>query len=119
MRKGLVAWLAGWALFSLPWTTFTPHPQLARVNSIPFRARPLDQILNLTYYVPLGSLAVAAGYAPAAVAGAGIVLSATAEVIQIFSTDRYPSTTDVILNTTGTLLGAGLALAARRRSQSI
>jgi glycopeptide antibiotics resistance protein len=118
MRRLLVLWLVGWAFFSLPWTTFTSDPAIARINWIPFHTRARDQVLNLAYYIPLGVLAVGAGFTPAAVTGAGILLSATTEVAQVFSTDRYPSTTDLVLNSAGTFIGAAVAVAARRRRRS-
>lgn len=112
MRRSLIIWLVGWALFSLPWTTFTSEPQVERINWMPFRSRPRDQVLNLAYYAPLGVLGVGFGLSATAVTGAGMLLSASAELTQIFSTDRYPSTTDFLLNSAGTLIGAALAKAA-------
>jgi len=105
-------WLFGWAVVSFPLTTFTSEPHVDRINWMPFRSRPRDQVLNLAYYAPLGMLGVGLGFSVKAVTSAGMLLSASAELTQIFSTDRYPSTTDFLLNSAGTLIGAALMRAA-------
>jgi VanZ family protein len=46
-------------------------------------------------------------------------LSAVAEATQIFSRRRFPSATDLMLNTAGALVGAAIALAAWGRLESI
>jgi VanZ family protein len=115
MRATALLWLTGWALFGLPWTSFDPHPHLRRVNLRPFeQTRTRDQLRNFAYYLPFGLLGVGLGWrATVVVAGAG-VLSGTTELTQVFSTARYPSVTDVILNLAGATCGVMFALGARR-----
>jgi len=110
MRKLLVLWLVGWALFGFPWTTFTLRPRFSRVNLLPFRwARRRDHVLNFAYYVPLGLIGVGLGLPSAIVAAGALLLSAVTEFAQIFSIDRYPSTTDLLLNTAGAVVGIAIA----------
>jgi VanZ family protein len=80
-----------------------------------------DLMANLMAYVPLGALLCVAqlreGASPwrafAAAAAAGALLSWTMELLQNLLPARVPSIADLGLNTTGTLLGAALAVAAR------
>ena len=119
MRKLLVLWLIGWALFGIPWTTFTRHGGYDRINFIPFRrTRRRDQILNFAYYVPFGLVTAFLGWHPVGILGAAGVLSSLTEFIQIFSTDRYPSLTDVLLNVGGTLVGVAVVMFLRQRTRS-
>lgn len=116
MKKAAAAWLLGWALFGFPWTGATLTPHVERVSWTPFRrVRPVDQVLNFAYYVPVGLLGRAAAFAPLPIVGAAALLSATTEVSQVFSTNRYPSTTDLLLNTGGALAGVILAAAFTSR----
>ena len=118
MRRVLLLWLFGWALFGFPWTTFTPRPRLSRVNVMPFRwARRRDHILNFAYYVPLGVIGVSLGVPAAIVAGGAAALSTLTEFAQIFSIDRYPSTTDLLLNTAGAVVGIAIAHIFGKRSR--
>ena len=60
-----VAWLVGWAAFSVPWSSFTSKPEVGQVDLIPFnKARRADQILNFLYYVPAGALGIGLGFGP-------------------------------------------------------
>jgi glycopeptide antibiotics resistance protein len=118
MRKLLVLWLVGWAIFGFPWTTFTARPRFWRVNLTPFRwARKRDHVLNFAYYVPLGVIGVGLGLPSILVAAGAAALSVLTEFAQIFSTDRFPSTTDLLLNTAGAVAGIALGhlLALRPR----
>jgi VanZ family protein len=80
-----------------------------------------DLMANLMAYVPLGALLCVAqlreGASPwrafAAAAAAGALLSWTMELLQNLLPARVPSIADLGLNTTGTLLGAALAVGAR------
>jgi uncharacterized membrane protein YdcZ (DUF606 family) len=97
------------------------HSHWARVNWWPFLTgvvRPRDLFLNVLLFVPLGialqwrkphdarrsALVVAA------------LLSASMELTQVWSHDRFPSATDVVMNVAGCILGAHLLL--RRRVES-
>ena len=111
-----VAWLVGWAVFSMPWSSFTTRPRIDHVNMVPFqKARRADQLRNFLYYVPAGAIGIGLGFGPVATIGGATVLSAAAEGAQIFSRRRFPSTTDLMLNTAGALVGVGIAMASRSR----
>ena len=68
--------------------------------------------------MPLGIIGVLLGWAPGTVAALAASLSGLTEALQIFSTDRVPSTTDLLLNTAGAVLGisAIVLLRSGRRS---
>jgi len=73
-----------------------------------------DAIANCFLYVPLGyayvRLRMTAGMTPIAEAAAvGLLLSLTCELYQVFSPVRYPTMTDVLMNTVGALAGASIA----------
>jgi hypothetical protein len=117
-RAAAVLWLMGWAAFSMPWGSFTSHPQMRRVTLRPFQnARPADQVRNFLYYVPAGAIGIGLGLGPVPTVIGASALSATAESTQVFSRRRFPSATDLALNTAGALVGVGLALAARWRER--
>jgi glycopeptide antibiotics resistance protein len=116
MRVVAVAWLVAWAAIGFPWRSITDTPSLERVRLVPFRdGRALSQALNVAAFLPCGVIGVALGWSVgrATLAGAGI--SAATELAQLFSTRRYPSTTDLILNSFGSGMGAALATVFRRR----
>ena len=116
-RVMAVAWLVGWAVFSVPWSSFTTHPQVEQVNLIPFhKARRADQLRNFLYYLPAGAIGIGLGLGPVSTVAGATMLSAAAEGSQVFSRQRFPSTTDLMLNTAGALVGAGIAMAARSRA---
>jgi VanZ family protein len=73
-----------------------------------------DAIANCVLYLPLGwayaKVRAAHGIKPVYVAAlVGLLLSLTCEFYQVFSPVRYPSMTDVLMNTIGALAGAALA----------
>lgn len=116
LKAAVVLWLLGWAVFGLPWTGFPTSPRASRVNLIPFRRstyRRRDLVLNFVYYVPLGIIGAWLGWGSGAILAAATALSGGTELIQIFSRDRYPSVTDVILNVCGATAGLVFALAVR------
>ena len=118
MRKLLILWVIGWALFGFPWATFTVRPALDRISLVPFRrTRRRDQLLNFAYYLPFGVATAILGWHPAAIAGAAGVLSAATEFIQVFSTDRVPSVTDILLNVGGAVVGVALVTFLRQRTR--
>ena len=109
MKKLLYLWLFGWALFGFPWTSFTTTPRFSKASIVPLsRTRRRDQILNFVYYVPLGIIGILSGWTLPFTAAAGFALSAVTELVQIFSTARYPSSADLLLNTAGTIVGIAL-----------
>jgi glycopeptide antibiotics resistance protein len=102
-----------WAI-SFPWKSFTPRPQWSRVHLVPFTDpadRPRDVIANIALFVPFGYLYVRRGSWWRAIAIATVV-SVIAEATQLFSTDRFPSATDVTAGVVGTVLGAIVSLVA-------
>lgn len=116
-RVPLWAWWIGvvW-LVSLPWLGPTRHPQWHRVHWIPLTGpadRPRDLVANLLLFFPFGySLAGSrrrGGFVGVAVLAA--LVSASAEATQLFSTDRYPSATDVL----AAILGSAIAYQMRLR----
>lgn len=111
---------------------FTTHPTpftpggVGRLEWIPFSRLcpqygvfcPADTGLNLAMFMPFGALAALVGgdatskrrrVVRGVVAGFG--LSLLIETTQYFNPDRFPSTTDLLLNTLGAALGALAATA--------
>jgi hypothetical protein len=64
-----------------------------------------DVAANVALFVPLGVLAVRAGWARPAALAAGTALSFGIEFAQQWIPPRHPSSYDVVANTLGTLLG--------------
>ena len=115
--------LVGWILLilvlcSFPW--WVEAPQWGRVRWIPlldaFRSYRLlrDAIANGVLYIPLGfayakvreRLGMKTTREAAIV---GLLLSVTCELYQVFSPVRFPSMTDVVMNTMGAVAGASMA----------
>ena len=98
-------------IVSAPWVGFTREPQWQRVHPVPF-SDPADKLTdvigNVLLFVPFGYSAARRpgalrGIAFAAVAAAGV--SIVAEASQLFSTERHPSATDVVMAMTGAAFG--------------
>ncbi len=123
----------GWILFivilsSFPW--WVESAQWNRVRWIPlldlFRSpRWLlrDAIANCFLYVPLGCAyagmrAATGGRLVGEAALAGLGVSLTCELYQVFSPVRFPSMTDVLINTVGALLGASIAVKSLARPRA-
>ena len=114
-----------WVLFVLvisgPWFGLVTHPQAWKVNWVPFADpadKPRDLLQNLLLFVPFGwsyhldrrrRTALPAALALAA------AISIAAEATQLFSVDRFPSATDVLMALLGTSLGFAGAYAWRHR----
>ena len=118
MRWLAILWLVLWATFSIPWTSATSTPQWERARG-PRAGRRVraDHVLNVLFYVPVAPLGSTLGWGLPSLVGAGVTLSLTAEVVQLFSLDRDPDGNDLIANAAGTTIGAGLVLLSRRRRQ--
>jgi VanZ family protein len=76
-----------------------------------------DAIQNVLLFVPFGLLGVVAWYPRRPGAGRigwivllAAALSASVELLQLLTVDRVAATSDVLTNTSGALLGAGIAL---------
>lgn len=110
MRVALAFWYAAWCYVAVPWRSFRPRPSFRNVELLPFAIGSLRaQLLNVLLFVPLGVIGIRLGWSPKTVALVGVGTSVLTELLQLFSTRRYPSTTDVILNTAGVLIGIALA----------
>ena len=105
--------------------------KLARLSLNPFvsaetgrRVSLTDTAQNVMLFVPFGVLGAMALRTPvrhtavrvALATSAGAALSVAVETAQLFTVDRVASISDVVTNTTGTLLGATVAEQARRWS---
>ena len=119
VKKLLYLWLFGWALFGFPWTSFTATPRWSKASMVPLHGtRRRDQILNFAYYVPLGAIGVLSGWSVPFTTAASIGLSTITELVQIFSTQRYPSVTDLLLNTAGAIVGVALTSVVFSRTRA-
>jgi VanZ family protein len=105
-------WIPVVWIVSSPWVGFTPQPQWKRVHLVPF-SDPADKLTdivgNVLLFVPFGYSV--AGRRPALrsmvfAATAAAAVSVFAEASQLFSTERYPSATDVTAAMTGATAGA-------------
>jgi len=115
MRRRLALWLIVLAIVALtfPWD-LQDHPHWNKVTWVPFATgivRPIDLLLNLALFVPLGFLLHSrpsrCRFATALVVA--LVLSVLVEFAQVWSHVRFPSATDVFMNCFGALLGATLS----------
>lgn len=108
-----------------PWRGFDPGGHWHRIGWIPFVSRPVrvvDVVGNLALFVPLGvSIALHARRpALARTAAAAFACSLFGEWAQIYSRYRYPSTSDLVLNVLGALIGAyGTEYLRRRRAGTV
>lgn len=94
-----------------PGEVFVRVRPFSALNGFPLpSARRGTQILNFLVFVPLGLIGTRLGWSPRTVALVGAGTSALTELLQLFSTRRYPSVTDLILNIAGTLTGIAVAI---------
>ena len=110
-RLALVIWLLLWARTGFPWRSFQWTPSFQNVELIPFLDGSLrGYVLNALAFVPLGMIGIGLGAPSRMVIGAGFSVSFLTECLQLLSSRRYPSTTDLILNTLGALIGVCIAV---------
>ena len=121
-RMLLVFWLVSVVIvISLPGEKFDGTPHWESIQWIPFAALSFQRdvvtetLANFLAFVPIGYLAIrsfAFGIKrPLLLAGLfGLAASFSIELYQLFCRSRVPSSTDLILNTAGAILGAHLAL---------
>ena len=119
----LGVWLASvLVVISLPWSKFDAAPHWNNVQWVPFahfNFHPtvlVETALNLFAFIPVGYLAVRSlshsKQRPVVLALVlGACSSVSIELYQLFCHDRVPSTTDVLMNVTGTAIGVWLAFA--------
>lgn len=110
-------------ILSFPWIGFTTEPQWHRVNWVPF-ASPADRfrdiIPNILWFVPFGYIVMrrhASLRRVVLVVLLAAAVSVSAEAMQVFSLERYPSATDVTAAILGALGGALPTLWLRRSSK--
>ena len=100
------------AVTTMPWSNYLGHPQWDRVNWIPFSDHPLLEILgNVALFIPFGY------FFPQARRGQSLkrswslplitatMLSIGVEFYQVYTHNRFPSTTDICANLLGAILG--------------
>lgn len=89
----------------------TATPQWRRVHAVPF-TDPADKVedlaVNLLLFVPFGYSFARWRGRPIPLLAAAAATSASAEAMQLFSTVRYPSGTDVVYAVVGAVAGAVL-----------
>jgi hypothetical protein len=93
----------------VPWLVWHPHQPL---KLLPFRnTAPLDALVNLLGFMPLGWLLATARrpWSWRRTVVTALLASATIELAQLFIPARVPSLTDVILNGAGGLAGWAIA----------
>ena len=105
-------WVVVIWLVCLPWPGMAPQAD-SQVQLVPFTGaadRPRDVLANIFLFLPFGYLFAVShphrGYGLLVATAAAISL--TAETLQVLSPARYPSATDVVVNTAGALLGGWL-----------
>src|SRR5215467_16468 len=116
-RIMLGVWLTSvLVVISLPWTKFDATPHWKNVQWVPFadfNFHPtvlVETALNLVAFIPVGYLTIRSlpesSQRPVLFAlMLGACSSVIIEAYQFFCHDRVPSTTDVLMNVTGTLIG--------------
>jgi glycopeptide antibiotics resistance protein len=116
----LACWTAVIVFAVVPMGRYREQPARRQIAWIPFVSRPMtpsDMARNVLLYVPFGYLQARALVYPTVwrALAYGTALSAGTEATQVYSRGRYPSTTDVVCNVIGGMLG--FALARQRRSR--
>jgi glycopeptide antibiotics resistance protein len=108
-------WIAVVWLVSFPWLGRATAPQWHRVHWVPF-ADPADKITdvlaNVALFVPFGYSLARRGRQTSLLRLCVIaaLVSASGEVLQLYSTDRFPSATDVTSAVLGAVAGRTLRL---------
>ncbi len=116
LRLVAAGWLIAWSFVGLPWRSFTWRPSLENVRLVPLEdGRPGSHLLNVLAFLPWGMLSAGLGWSASRVTMSAAAISAVTEFLQLFSSRRYPSVTDLLMNTAGAALGAGI-LATRPRT---
>ena len=107
-----VLWIPLVWLLSFPWPGWPAEPRDRSVQLVPFSSAvdsPLDVARNVLLFVPFGysfarSAGASAPWLLTALSAAAV--SIAAEALQVFSTTRYASATDVVSGIAGALTGA-------------
>jgi glycopeptide antibiotics resistance protein len=110
-RLTFAIWLLLWARIGFPWRSFQPSPSFDRLALVPFAdGSPRGYILNVLVFVPIGVIGTRLRWDARITVGIGLLISVATECLQLFSTRRYPSVTDVILNTLGVTIGVAMSM---------
>ena len=124
VRRLWLLWIPFVWLVSFPWIGFTTEPQWDRIYLVPLTDpgdKPRDMIANFMLFVPFGYSVARRrppAWAPARSAWLAAIVSFSAEAMQVFSTARYPSATDVAVAILGSLAGAVATFYFRRQSNA-
>ena len=109
--------------FVLSWKMFSQR--FLKIDWIPFYGKyrlisRADVIANIIFFIPLGILLglqkILSNYRNftlrewLVILGLGFSISSAVEFLQLFTIDRHTSLTDILTNSSGTLLGAGIIL---------
>lgn len=124
MRRQIALWLVVAAIVAatFPWD-FRDHAHWQKVAWVPFASgivRVRDLAGNLALYAPLGYLlsGLSERWRTALVLLGPLSLSLALELSQVWSHVRFPSATDVLMNSLGALLGAALSWQRTRAERS-
>jgi glycopeptide antibiotics resistance protein len=126
MRR-LVRWWVFWLLVvwfvSFPWIGFTAEPQWHRIHWVPF-SDPADKFrdiaANILLFLPLGFAVTRRRDWRSGLLMAGVIaglVSISAEAMQLFSTKRHPSATDVTAGIFGAVVGGITTIGLRTPSK--
>lgn len=105
-------WPALWFVYliaaGLPWLHFSryAHWQHVSLTAFPKNRDPADDVLNFLFYLPFGVFGMEWRWSYRTTLVVAAMLSALTEFSQLFGTDRYPATTDIVTNTAGAAVGA-------------
>jgi glycopeptide antibiotics resistance protein len=118
-----LVWIVLVWVVSFPWIGFTFVPQWQRIHWLPF-SDPADKfrdlVANVLLFLPFGHLVARRrpGTRGLVIAAAlAFVISTSAEALQLFSTRRHPSATDVAAAVLGALAGTFTTLSLHRSSK--
>lgn len=94
----------------VPWTDFVGHSHWGFVRWVPFVSPPIvpiDLVGNVMLFIPFGG-AIALNWSTRQMVRAGALaftVSLAAEWAQVYCHNRFPSSTDIICNVVGALIG--------------
>jgi len=99
-------WAAVILLLTVPWD-LQDHAHWYKVAWRPFTGvvRPLDLVLNFVLYLPFGAWAPGRRDRLLVIGLMAALLAGACEFSQVWSHSRFPSMTDVVMNTLGAVAG--------------
>jgi VanZ family protein len=114
----LVLWFVVTALATWPYG-LQDHPHWQNLQWWPFGpgiVRPIDVLVNVLLYMPLGALMADRKRGVVATALVAVTIACSFELAQVWSHFRIPALLDAVANTSGALLG--LLIRQRRDATS-